>query len=92
MLFDEMCLMCHIGPMKTVSIRELHEATGRLVRRARAENLVITDRGEPVAILGRLRSGETGGRLLPDREKILSRIPRIRVDSTDFISEERDRS
>ena len=78
--------------MKTVSIRELHEATGRLVRRAQVESMVITDRGQAVAILKKLHGVETGGKLQPDREKILSRIPRIDTDSTDYISEARDRS
>jgi antitoxin (DNA-binding transcriptional repressor) of toxin-antitoxin stability system len=38
--------MCH---MKTITIRELHEATGRWVRRARAGEVYVTERGRLVA-------------------------------------------
>jgi len=38
--------------MKSVSIRELHEKTGEWVRLAEAhEQIIITDRGRPVASL-----------------------------------------
>lgn len=35
--------------MKTITIRELHEQTGRWVRRASAGEVYVTDRGRPVA-------------------------------------------
>jgi len=35
--------------MKTITIRELHEATGQWVRRARAGEVYVTDRGRLVA-------------------------------------------
>jgi antitoxin (DNA-binding transcriptional repressor) of toxin-antitoxin stability system len=35
--------------MKTISIRELHEATGRWVRRAQAGEVYVTERGRLVA-------------------------------------------
>ena len=37
--------------MKTISIRELHEATGRYVRETRIHPLVVTERGHTVAVL-----------------------------------------
>lgn len=38
--------MCH---MKTITIRELHQATGRWVRRASAGEVYVTERGRLVA-------------------------------------------
>jgi len=38
--------MCH---MKTITIRELHEQTGRWVRQASAGEVYVTERGRPVA-------------------------------------------
>lgn len=38
--------MCHI---KTISIRELHEQTGRWVRQASSGEVYVTERGRPVA-------------------------------------------
>ena len=37
--------------MKTVSIEELHEQTGRVVREAAAEEIVVTENGQPVAVV-----------------------------------------
>ena len=38
-----------MGHMKTITIRELHEATGQWVRRARAGEVYVTERGRLVA-------------------------------------------
>src|SRR5215468_6991030 len=38
-----------MGHMKTITIRELHQATGRWVRRARAGEVYVTERGRLVA-------------------------------------------
>lgn len=40
---------------RSVSIKELHGSTGEIVRRAGASRrpLIITDRGEPIAVLAR---------------------------------------
>jgi antitoxin (DNA-binding transcriptional repressor) of toxin-antitoxin stability system len=38
-----------MGHMKTITIRELHQATGRWVRRARAGELYVTERGQLIA-------------------------------------------
>ncbi len=37
--------------MTTISIRELHQKTGKWVRQAADEDIVVTDRGKPVATL-----------------------------------------
>ena len=49
------CVLIVAGPcdtmshMKTISIRELHQATGRWVRRALAGEVYVTERGRVVA-------------------------------------------
>ena len=48
--------------MKTISIKELHDKTGLWLRRVKAEGeLVVTERGNPLALIARIafpRSGE----------------------------------
>ena len=44
------CWQCDtMGHMKTITIRELHQATGHWVRRARAGEVYVTERGRLVA-------------------------------------------
>lgn len=45
--------MCHMNTRKEISIRDLHERTGALVREAAAGHyaVIITDRGRPVATM-----------------------------------------
>ena len=74
--------------MKVVSIRELHEHTGELVRQALKEPILVTDRGRQVAMLKAITGVETSGKLFPKRK--LSSLPKVAVDSTIYISEERD--
>jgi antitoxin (DNA-binding transcriptional repressor) of toxin-antitoxin stability system len=83
--------MCHTVHMKAISIRELHLQTGRLVRSIGDRGpMVVTDRGRPVATLVpfEARAGRVG---LPDREAAIAKLPRIQVDSTLVVSEDRDR-
>jgi prevent-host-death family protein len=80
--------MCHIGHMKEVSIRELHQHTGKLVRQAQKEPIVVTDRGQQIAVLKSITGEESFGEPFPKRK--LSSLPKVRVDSTIYISEERD--
>lgn len=82
------CAMCHIGHMKEVSIRELHQHTGKFVRQALKEPIIVTDRGEQIAVLKSLSSAEISGKPFPKRK--LSSLPQVRIDSTVYISEERD--
>ncbi len=49
-----MCNMCH---MKTISLRELHNHTGKWVRAVKEEGaIVVTERGVPIARIERPRS------------------------------------
>lgn len=80
--------MCHIGHMKVISIRELHQHTGRFVREAAREPVYVTDRGRQVAVLKAPVPAEMTGKPFPKRP--LSSLPKVRVDSTTYISDERD--
>lgn len=74
--------------MKTVSIKELHEATGRIVREARERLVVVTDRGARVAVIKPYSEKELPGRPFPRRRA--SDLPAVGVDSTEIISRDRD--
>jgi prevent-host-death family protein len=83
--------------MKTISIRELHEKTGMLVREARRlGGLVVTERGAPVA---RLEPLVAGRRANPFRDRRLlagyARLVRSGklgrgAESTRIVTEDRD--
>jgi prevent-host-death family protein len=81
--------------MKSVSIRELHERTGDLVRQAaRHGEIVITDHGQPVAkIITHQELPETPyfsrRKLNPDFRAIMHKL-RGGVDSTSTISDDRE--
>ena len=84
--------MCH---MRKITIRELHEATGRWVRRASAAEVYVTERGRILAKI-------VPARPLPAKpffacpkftRAFLAQRKYLRggTDSTDLISEARDR-
>lgn len=80
--------------MKSVSIRELHEKTGEWVRLAEAhEEIVITDRGRPVASLTPYRRPAKRNRF--SARKVLPAYAKLRgklsggTDSGALISEDR---
>ncbi len=75
--------------MKTASIRELHEKTGRLVRQAQTEKILITDRGRVIAVLKSAETQDWPGKPFPKRA--LADLPKVRFDSTVYLCEERER-
>ncbi|HJN44476.1 MAG: hypothetical protein QGI10_05205 [Vicinamibacterales bacterium] len=77
--------------MKTISIRELHLATGRWVRHAAKEPVVVTDRGREVAALQPLDPSQLG-QPLPDREARIRKRTRLATDSMVYQTEMRDRA
>jgi prevent-host-death family protein len=88
--------MCH---MKTISIRELHEKTGDWVRRAAEHGeIIITDRGKPLAKIlpesGRKEAPYFSNRRTSAAFRKLLAQGKLRggADSTQIISEDRDRS
>ena len=74
--------------MKIITIRELHQHTGKFVRSAQKEPIFVTDRGQQIAVLKGITTAETTGKPFPKRK--LSSLPRVSIDSTVYISEERD--
>jgi prevent-host-death family protein len=74
--------------MKSVTIRDLHMNTGKLVRASAHENILITERGHPIAVLKSAKAVDLVGKSFPKRD--LSKMPKVPGDSTVYISEERD--
>lgn len=81
--------------MKRVSIRQLHETTGKWVRLAKMhEQIIITERGRPIAALAPLRTPAKRNRfharkLLPAYKKLRGKIFGG-SDSGLILSEERE--
>ena len=77
--------------MRKASIRDLRIRASELVRDVEnGEVIVIERRGEPVAELhpiGKNRKQPP----LPDMSRIWNKFPRLEGDSTEYISEDRDR-
>lgn len=76
--------------MKTISLKELHQHTGKHARRAAREPVMITDRGEPIAVLGPplLASSE---RTLPRPYTLAETIkPKKTTDGSGLVSRARD--
>lgn len=74
--------------MKTISIKQLHARTGYWTRNARKVPLVVTDRGERVAIITAFREADMPHVGFPRRN--WSKMPASDLDSTDLISADRD--
>ena len=74
--------------MKTATIRELHMNTGKLVRASAHESILITDRGQAVAVLRSAKAADLVGKPFPKRD--IRRMPKVKGDSTDYISRDRD--
>jgi prevent-host-death family protein len=76
--------------MRSASIRDLHIHTSELVREAAEGSVIVIEkRGEPIAELRPLTGKQRPP--FPDFKAIRARMPRMDVDSTDLISEDRDR-
>ncbi len=76
--------------MKTISIEELHEHTEHMVSEAALDTIVVTKNGRPQAILKAYPDEAALKRHWEERERMLSGLPRLAVDSSDYISEDRD--
>jgi hypothetical protein len=74
--------------MRAISIKTLHAATGKWVRSSAKVPLLITDRGQPVAVLhapGAFAAARPG---FPART--ISELPWVGGDSTAGISQDRE--
>ena len=73
-----------------VSVRDLHIRTSELIRAAESgEVVVIERRGEPVVELRAIDRKPQPP--LPDMSEIWNTFPQVSGDSTQYISEDRDR-
>ncbi|HXC02335.1 MAG TPA: hypothetical protein VNU49_06755 [Opitutaceae bacterium] len=75
--------------MKTISIKQLHAETGRWVRTAKKQTIIVTDRGERIARL-QPHDNPVQPRAVLDPARRLAWMPSSPVDSTLFISKDRD--
>jgi hypothetical protein len=78
----------HWTHMKTATIRELHMNTGKLVRASVHENILITDPGQAVAVLKSAKAPDLVGKPFPKRD--IRNMPKSDVDSTIYVSQDRD--
>jgi prevent-host-death family protein len=77
--------------MRKASIRDLRIRTSELVRDAeQGETIIIERRGQPVAELTPIRKRRKQPPLR-DLSELWNRLPRMTGDSTQYISEDRDR-
>ena len=81
--------------MASITIKKLHATTGELVRRAGSSRtpIVITDRGEPVAVLANpalLKPRRRKRTILPEYESLMKRSPGSDlIDDLDAVRGER---
>jgi len=75
--------------MRHVTIRKLHEETGRIVDAAQAgEVIVVRRRGVPVAELRSL-TARTRKVKVPDFNRRYAKFPRVKADSGRILEEDR---
>jgi antitoxin (DNA-binding transcriptional repressor) of toxin-antitoxin stability system len=79
--------MCYMR--KKITLRELHLQTSDIIKQvADGETFVIERRGVPVAEIGpSTRQGPTTR--LPNRERFLSALPRVKTDSGRILEQDR---
>jgi antitoxin (DNA-binding transcriptional repressor) of toxin-antitoxin stability system len=75
--------------MKTISIKQLHAETGRWVRAASKQPIIVTDRGAKIATI-QPHDDPARPRAVLDPVRRLRWMPVTPADSTVFISEDRD--
>ena len=86
-----LCL-CHTEHMKTISIRELHLATGKWIRDAKDQKIVNTERGHPIATIGPFSANDVGTSFANRQEtSAFKNLPKVGFDSASLVSEDRDR-
>jgi antitoxin (DNA-binding transcriptional repressor) of toxin-antitoxin stability system len=78
-----------LAAVKTISIKQLHARTGHWVRAARTTPVIVTDRGEKIATL-QPHLEPTRPAAVIDWAARKKWMPVSSIDSTVFISEDRD--
>ncbi|MBL8024146.1 MAG: hypothetical protein JNK54_07695 [Elusimicrobia bacterium] len=76
--------------MRTMSIRQLHARTGKIVRAAQKDPVFVTDHGTVIAVLRAVNPTDMAGR--PFLKGHWARLPPVksRGDSTQWITEDRN--
>jgi len=74
--------------MKSVTIRELHMNTGKVVRASAQQNILVTERAKPVAVLKSAKAADLVGKPFPKRD--IRKMPKVPGDLIANISDERD--
>jgi prevent-host-death family protein len=78
--------MCHMRAKATV--RDLHLKTSEILRRVSdGDTFVIEKHGTPIAEIGPVAQKETAR--MPDREKLLRSLPRVKIDSGAILEQDR---
>jgi antitoxin (DNA-binding transcriptional repressor) of toxin-antitoxin stability system len=81
--------MCHIRQMRNVTIRKLHEETGRIVDAASAgEVIIVRRRGVAVAELRAVVARRVNVRI-PNFARRYGKFPRVKTDSGKIQEEDR---
>ncbi len=75
--------------MRTATIHELHMNTGKLMRGAAHEKIIITERGQPVALLKAVDGPDIVGKPFPMFD--IRKMPKSKVHSMIYLSQDRDR-
>ncbi len=87
--FELRRLMCHIGHMRNVTIRKLHEETGKIVDAAQSgEVIIVRRRGVAVAEL-RAVTAVTLSVRIPNFNRRYAKFPRVKTDSGRIQEEDR---
>ena len=76
--------------MHTITLRDLHQHTGRYARAAREKPVLITARGHPVALLTAPVTGDLETTLPRPFTRESATVPKRKSDSTAAISASRD--
>lgn len=76
--------------MDTITLKDLHQHTGRYARAARESPVLITDRGHPVAMLTAPVTAELETTLPRTFSRESAVVPRRETDSTAAVSAVRD--
>ena len=86
-----MCYMQNNHDVRRAGIREVRQNLSALLEVVRrGQEVVITDRGRPVATLSRYEPAKFG-KPLPDRRKRIRNRTKIPIDSAQYLAEMRDR-
>ena len=82
--------MCHNGHMaRKTTARELHLRTSSVLDEVvNGETFIVEKRGLPVAEIRPLSRNPSTTRM-PDREKLLRKLPMVRTDSGRILEEDR---